>query len=312
MKNLISLLFLCSLPFAAFSNTEPTDTATTEIEFSEEMYMAAYRAYTDSLEQTYEYETGVVNVGDGIANLQVPADFKYLNGKDSEFVLTEIWGNPPNDPADQSLGMLIPANESIFNDSSFVINITYSEDGYIDDSDAKDIDYDDLLDEMQSDTEASNEFRLENGYPTIKLVGWAADPYYDSANKKLHWAKELNFDESSENTLNYNIRILGRRGYLQLNAIGEMYVLGDVNNNIEPILSSVNFNEGHRYGDFNPDMDQVAAYGIGGLIAGKVLAKTGLLATIGIFLAKAWKLILVALVAFGGAIGKFFKKKETV
>ncbi|MGH9940273.1 MAG: DUF2167 domain-containing protein, partial [Blastocatellia bacterium] len=38
----------------------------------------------------------------------------------------------------------------------------------------------------------------------------------------------------------------------------------------------VEFNEGHRYGDYVAGVDKVAAYGIGGLIAGKLAAKAGL------------------------------------
>ncbi len=40
----------------------------------------------------------------------------------------------------------------------------------------------------------------------------------------------------------------------------------------------VAFEEGSRYVDFDPDVDQVAAYGIGALVAGKLAAKAGLLA----------------------------------
>ena len=42
------------------------------------------------------------------------------------------------------------------------------------------------------------------------------------------------------------------------------------------------------YSEFNPDIDTVAAYGIGGLIAGKVLAKAGVLAAGLVLLKKFW------------------------
>jgi uncharacterized membrane-anchored protein len=35
----------------------------------------------------------------------------------------------------------------------------------------------------------------------------------------MYWAKEINFGGDSENTLNYNIRVLGRKGVLLLNFI---------------------------------------------------------------------------------------------
>lgn len=272
--------------------------------------MNSYIKALDSIEQTFNYQTGTVPIKEGLATIIVPQGFKYLNGTDSETILTNVWGNPPSDPSDPSLGMLLPEDFKLRNDSMYAINITYTEDGYIDDEDAKEIDYDELLATMKSDAVASNEYRMENGYQSIELVNWASPPFYDAANKKLHWAQELKFGDSPQHTLNYNIRILGRKGYLQFNAIGEMFVLEQVKNNIDPILSSINFNSGNRYADFNPDLDEVAAYGIGGLIAGKALMKAGVLAKVGLVIAKFWKIIALAVLGFFGSIGKFFGKKE--
>ena len=47
-------------------------------------------------------------------------------------------------------------------------------------------------------------------------------PSYDAAAHKLYWAKELMFGTDMDHTLNYNIRVLGRRGVLVLNAVAEM------------------------------------------------------------------------------------------
>jgi uncharacterized membrane-anchored protein len=171
------------------------------------------------------------------------------------------------------------------------------------------LDYDDLLEEMQEDIKESNPQRTAQGYPTMELVGWASTPYYDQENKKLHWAKELKFEDTEVNTLNYNIRVLGRKGYLNLNAIGDINMLEAFNADRDNILHSVEFTPGNRYSDFNPDIDKVAAYGIGGLIAGKILAKAGFFALI----LKFWKFIAIGAVAlFSGFRKKLFggSKKE--
>lgn len=278
-------------------------------QYSDEELAAMYQHLMDSIEATFSYDYGTITLKNGLATIIVPEGFKYLNGKESDRVLTEIWGNPPT-PDEPSLGMFFPENASPVSDSSYAINITYTEDGYINDDDAKDIDYDDLENTMKESFAEGNKIRKEQGYPTMDFVGWASTPFYDEANKKLHWAKELKFEGSPVNTLNYNIRILGRKGYLELNAIGEMPMLGEIKNSIDPILGSVNFNDGNKYSDFNPDIDKVAAYGIGGLIAGKLLAKAGLLAKIGIILAKFWKIIALAFIGFFAGIKKFFGKKE--
>ena len=154
-----------------------------------------------------------------------------------------------------------------------------------------------------------DQYRSENGYPRLSLKGWAKPPFYDQVNKKLHWAKEFNTGEEP-NTLNYDIRILGRKGHVSLNAISTMDYLDEVDAHIDDVIYSVNFTEGNRYADFNPKMDKVAAYGIGGLIAGKVLAKAGILAKLGVFAAKFWKLIVVGFIALGAGVRKFFNGKD--
>lgn len=308
LMGLTLLSFLC-LNAQETATDETPKSATSEVELSEEEMTALIRNYMDSVEQSLTFETGVVQLKNDLATLTVPTGYKYLNGKDSEMVLTELWGNPPSGEA--SLGMLFPENSGPSDFDGYAINIVYSEEGYIDDSDAKDIDYDELLTTMQEDTRAASEQRVEMGYEAIDMVGWASPPFYDAVNKKLHWAKELKFGDAPENTLNYNIRVLGRKGYLNLNVIGEMAVLPEVKANINNILQSVVFNEGNSYADFNPDLDDVAAYGIGGLIAGKVLAKVGILAKLGLVFAKLWKVILVGIIAVGAGIKNFFTGKKS-
>lgn len=176
------------------------------------------------------------------------------------------------------------------------------------DNDADDIDYDDLLEEMRADEAEINKERANLGYESIKLVGWAAEPFYDKERKVLHWAKELKFGEVEFNTLNYNVRVLGRKGVLILNAVGSMDQLPIVNQNINNVLSSVDFSSGYKYAEFDPKLDDVAAWTLGGLVAGKVLAKVGILA----LLLKNIKLVALAVFAFGGAIWRFVtgRRKE--
>lgn len=254
-----------------------------------------------------KYQTGKVILGDKLATLTVPSNFRYIDGKQSKLVLENVWGNPPGD---EPLGMLFLKTQTPTSDNfTYAISIAYSEEGYIKDDDAKDLDYGDLLDEMKDDMKESNEFRKKEGYPSVELVGWASPPFYDEKSKKLHWAKTLKFEDSTVDTLNYNIRILGRKGVIVLNVIADIDKLSLVNEELDAIVNSTEFNEGNRYADFNPGLDTVAAYGIGGLIAGKVLAKAGFFA----LLLKFWKVIALAVIGGFGVLKKFiFREKETV
>lgn len=290
MKKLTYLAFLLCFSHA-FAQTDST---ATEMEWDE----ATYQKLLDSINNSYTFQTGRIQLGNDLATLNVPEGFKYLDSDQSEQLMSELWGNPP----EESLGMLFPKDIPVLGDDfTYAIEITYSEDGYIDDDDAEDIDYDDLLEEMQEGAIEENKERVKLGYPTADIIGWAAEPFYDHDAKKLHWAKEIKFDGAEMNTLNYNIRILGRKGYLNLNAISEMDMLPLVRDNIDNVISSAEFNEGNRYSDFNPEFDEVAAYGIGGLIAGKILTKVGFFAA----LLKFWKVIALGIAA---AFGTFRKK----
>ncbi|WP_372751562.1 DUF2167 domain-containing protein [Labilibaculum sp.] len=257
-----------------------------------------YKQIIDSINNSFTYQNGSIQLVSANANILVPEGYKFLDSEQSEYVLSDLWDNPPQ----EVLGMLFPNKANPLDaDLSFAVEITYSEEGYIEDEEAKNIDYSDLLEEMMKDTENENPSRKEAGYPAIHLIGWASSPFYDMENKKLHWAKELKFENYESNTLNYSIRILGRKGYLNLNAIGDIDILPEFQKDASKIISSVQFNPGNQYQEFNPEIDKVAAYGIGGLIAGSALPKVGFFAKI----LKFWKLILIGGVGFIAA----FKKK---
>ena len=297
----LSILFLFLIANNAFAQSATTEEP--EIELTDEQYTALYNAFIDSLDQTLNWMTGEAEIKNGLAKIIIPNGFRMLNGEEGSMVLTDIWGNPPSsDGSAKSLGLLFPKEGGIGLEDSYAINITYSEDGYIDDSDAKDMDYDELLETIQDGANESNIARAEAGYETIDVVGWASSPFYDAENKKLHWAQEIKFGDAPLNTLNYNIRVLGRKGYLNLNAISDITVLPKVKKDIDQVLTAVNFTEGNRYADFDSSIDKVAAVGIGGLIAGKVLAKGGFF----VMLAKFWKVIALGAVAFFASIKKFF------
>jgi uncharacterized membrane-anchored protein len=290
MKKLLTIVLLFFLSTSTF-------TQETEEIFTEEQ-QKAYLQKLDSINKSFTYDYGKISLENGLAEIDIPEGYKFLNAEQSNYVLSDLWGNPPS----EVLGLLFPKNINPIDDNfTYAVEVTYSNDGYIDDEDAKDLDYDDLLEEMQEDTQAANPERKNLGYPEMELVGWASKPYYDAEEKKLHWAKELRFEGVEENTLNYNIRVLGRKGYLNLNAIGTIDILPEFKNDVDEILNSVHFTEGNKYADFNPEIDEVAAYGIGGLIAGKLLAKAGFFALI----LKFWKIIAVAVV---GAFSIFKKK----
>ncbi|WP_457646701.1 DUF2167 domain-containing protein [Profundibacter sp.] len=241
--------------------------------------------------ESLDFKQGKVTVGSNLATIDLADKFYFLDADDAGYVLTTLWGNPPDD---STLGMIFPADKTPLDDT-WGIEVSFDDIGYVSDEDAGSYDYDELLKTMQQDMQDENEWRRENNYDTLELLGWAAPPYYDPEGRKLYWAKEIRFDGDETTTLNYNIRILGRKGVLILNFIADMDMLDQVDKAVPTVLEMTNFTDGNRYSDFKPSIDKVAAVGIGGLIAGKVLAKTGLIAVALIFLKKFFFLLLIPL-----------------
>ncbi len=258
-----------------------------------------------ALASTLKPKQGNIVLGSNLATLNVPPDFGFLDPAQSVTLLQRIWGNPPGEPP---LGMLVPKDFDPFGDRSWAATIRFESEGYVKDDDADKINYNDLLKQMQESAAKASEQRVKQGYGTVALVGWATPPRYDKDAKKLFWAKELKFGEENQNTLNYNIRILGRRGYLVINAIGGMGELHTIENVTPQILSMVEFSPGNRYGDFVASTDKVATYGIAGLVAGGIAAKLGLFKGLWVLLLGAKKLLVVLAVGAVALVGKLLNR----
>lgn len=261
---------------------------------------AAYRAHVLKVLEGIRYREGVQELPGGMARLELPEGFRYLEPEDARKVVVDLWGNPPDAAAD-ILGMVIPQGEHLARPDSWAIVVSFSEDGHVDDRDADEINYDDLLAQLQESSRQSNEARKAAGFETMDLVGWAVAPRYDKEHKVLHWAKRFDVAGSDQDTLNYDVRVLGRRGVLSLNGIADLSRVADIEAASPAIVSMLRFNDGHRYADFDPATDEKADYSlagllVGGAVAAKVAAKAG-------FFAKFGKLILLGAIGLG-ALGK--------
>jgi uncharacterized membrane-anchored protein len=258
--------------------------------------------FAKKLESRLKFKTGEIVLPGGLAKLHLPPEFHYLDPKDADFVLTKLWGNPPGS---ETLGMIFPTNSSPVAEDGWGIVITYSDDGYIKDADADSINYDKLMKDMQKGAAADNKEREKQGFGAVELVGWAARPHYDKATHKMYWAKELKFSGSPENTLNYNIRVLGRGGVLNLNAVAKMGALPMIEKATPEIVGLVDFIEGNRYADFNASTDKVAAYGLAALVAGGLAAKAGFFKVLIAALIAGKKFVIIGVIALVAILKKF-------
>lgn len=247
---------------------------------------------------------GKFPLSNSVAEVNTPEGYGFLTPAQTKTLLEDIWGNPASA---LTLGALVPDGFDPHGDNSHAVIITYEEDGHVDDADAAKTDFNELLKEMKEGTDAGSKERVKQGYESIRLVGWAKAPSYDSASKKMLWAKELEFNGDAAHTLNYDMRVLGRKGVLSLNVVAAMTELKLVETNSAKILQGVNFTMGNRYEDFDDSVDKVAAYGIGALVAGKMATKLGFFA----ILLKFIKPILIGVGALGVGAFKFFKRDKS-
>lgn len=266
------------------------------------------QAFVSSL----HYEDGNVALGDAKAHVDLGTDFRYLAHDDARRVLEELWGNPPDD---EVVGLIVPRSPTLDQDGSWAVVVTQSHDGHVSDDDAAKIDYDDLLSDMKKGAEDENDERRKAGFGAVHIVGWAVPPRYDAADKKLYWAKELDFEGEGAHTLNYDIRVLGRDGYLSFNAVSGIDRLPQVRTQMEQLVPRVSFDGGARYADFDRSTDKVAAYGLAALVAGGIAAKTGLFAKLGLLLLGLKKLLIPLFVAVAAGFRKvmgLFKRSKGV
>ena len=269
---------------------------------------AAPKQTAEQLVASLKFQEGKITLPGGIATLDLPASFRYLNPADTTRVLVDGWGNPPGL---SSLGMIVPAGVNPISAAGWGVIVTYDKDGHVKDDDADSIKYDELLKDMQEATRQNNTARKEQGYAPMNLVGWAEPPSYDKAHHKLYWAKELKTAGDPASGLNYNIRVLGREGVLVLNAVAGMQQIAQIKTEMQHVTAFTDFTAGNRYADFDSKTDKVAEYGIAALVAGGVAAKLGLFGKLFALLLAFKKLVALAVIGLGAAVVRFFKRDKS-
>ena len=256
--------------------------------------------------QSLQYQTGEITLLDGKAKIKLTDDFKFLDPANARKVLVDLWHNPPG--AGSVTGMIVPKGFLVTDGWAAVLQ--WSDVGYVKDSEYDGIDFKKMLDQLKEKNVEESKNREAAGYGQMLLTGWATAPHYDKQSHKLYWAKSFDV-KRSEQALNYDIRVLGRSGVMELSMLAGMSELAEIEAKVPAILDMVDFTDGNRYTDFKPGTDKVAAYGIAGLIAGGVLAKAGFFKVIFLFAAKFFKVIIVAAVALFAGFAKLFGRKKS-
>ncbi|HYQ45678.1 MAG TPA: DUF2167 domain-containing protein [Polyangiaceae bacterium] len=240
-------------------------------------------------------------------SLDLPEGFYFLAKKDADEMMRRF-GNQ-DDPS--LLGVVLKP------DSSWIVTVSFDAEGYIKDEDGEKLDADEILNAIREGTEEGNKYRVEHGFKPMHVDGWSEPPHYDRKVHHLIWA--VKGSDADGTSINFNTRILGRRGYASLNLIDDPEKLAQSKLEAGTLLGVTHFDSGARYEDFNEKSDKVAEYGLAALVAGGAgaaalkLAKVGLLAKFGgkllALLIAGKKAVVAAFIALGAWAKKLFGKK---
>jgi uncharacterized membrane-anchored protein len=238
------------------------------------------------------------------ATLKISAGEAFIPAAEANRVMAALG----NTTSPERQGLIVARDDK----SQWIVDITWTQEGYVRDGDAKDWQADELLENLRDGTESANAARIARGFPALEVTGWVEPPTYDSVNHQLVWSLglvEKGAPAGQVQTINYNTYALGRGGYFSLDLVTGSDTIAADKTVARQLLGSLRFTDGKRYADFNASTDKVAAYGLAALIGVVAVKKLGLLAALGVFLLKVWKVGLLGLAAASAAIRKFFRRK---
>ena len=235
----------------------------------------------------------------GIATIKVPAAFVFTNGAGAKR-WAELTTNPVSG---KEIGLLGPA------DGSYLVLLEFDEVGYVKDDEKDQLDADGLLESFKEGTASFNEERAKAGVPLMTILGWEQKPAYNEPAHALEWC--VRAQSGGQPSINFNTRLLGRSGYVGVTLMfGGEVTLAQVLPGFRELLKGFSYKGGETYSEFK-EGDRIAEYGLAALVAGGGLAlaaKSGLLAKLGLLVAKGGKLVVLAALAVVGVVASLFKK----
>lgn len=247
------------------------------------------------------WQTGpaVGKIGDR-ATIDIPKGYAFLDAAATSR-LNELLENPPSGADEYTF-----APDTL----AWIAFFRFNDIGYVKDDEK--LDADDLIASIREGTEQGNEERRDRGWETLRIVGWSFEPQYDKQLNALEWAVLAETEGSKSQVVNYNTRLLGRKGVMEVTVVADPASLDPAIADFKKQMPGYDFVAGEKYTEFKAG-DHVAEIGLAALVTGgaaAIASKKGWLAAIGVALAKFWKLLILGVVGIGVAIRKFFGGRD--
>ncbi|HLO66196.1 MAG TPA: DUF2167 domain-containing protein [Holophaga sp.] len=268
------------------------------------LLLAAVPALAQEKQIPWEKGPCVGKLG-GVAEVQVPKGMLFTSGEGVKtfYELTENIYDPSH------LGVILVPGEKEGEEPWFAI-FSFDALGYVKDDEKASLDAKAILESIKEGTSKANGERRKRGWPTMEVLGWQQQPFYDAATHNLTWSVLAHAENEKGNVLNHSVRLLGRSGVMKIDMVTSPEIAKEKLPQFNGLVGAFHYTAGNRYAEFKAG-DKVAAIGLTALVAGgagAALAKSGLLG-------KLWKFLLLGLAAAAGAIRKLWNKlfgKETV
>lgn len=232
------------------------------------------------------------------AEVKIPAGFIFLDGAQTRAMMRRA-GEPVSG---SELGFLTPTN------GDWAVYFQFNEIGYVKDADKEKLDSAKLLKQIKEGNEQGNKERIKNGASPLEVIGWEKEPSYDPETHNLEWC--IRGRSEGQDILNYNTRLLGRKGVMELVLVVDPKELPATLPEFRKVVAGHQFITGQSYAEYRPG-DKIAKYGLGALVLGGAAvgaAKLGLFASLAVFFKKAGKLLIVGVIAVAVAIRKLFNR----
>jgi uncharacterized membrane-anchored protein len=243
--------------------------------------------------------------------VDLPANYLFLDAEQAKRFMESL-GNLHNDDL---MGVITQE------DATWLVAMRFTDDGYVKDDEAEKMDADEILKAIREGTEAANEERSQKGFKPMHVVGWSEPPHYRRDVHHLIWGIRGQGEGEAE-VVNYNTRVLGRKGYVSLNLIDDAANIEASKPAVAALLGVTHFKPGSRYEDFDKKNDKVAEYGLAALVAGGAgavalkLVKVGLIAKFAgkilALIVALKKAIVLAFLAFVAFLKRVFGRKKDV
>ncbi len=210
-----------------------------------------------------------VTLSSDLGTLNLPKGYAYWGEAKAKQQMEKTGGS-----SQKTIGLIVPIDEN----AKYAVELEYDATGYVEDKDAGKIDSKAILESYQEGTEANNDDRKAKGLEAIHVTGWEQEPKYDAKSHVVTWSLQGK-DDKNEQFVNYNTRVLTRKGVLSLNLMCSNEDLPACRPKAVELTGDVAFKQGERYEDYKQG-DKISTGGLVALIAGGALLakKTGLIA----------------------------------